>query len=380
MHFKEKSLRKSVVFSIFFYFLILHLQAQRDTFYVAQFSGSGQTTGNNWVATGRNACMGDGFEFFGTRNGVFELTNFDGDNGNGCPSGIALGDQPGANNSTWIATVDISQFCDVEFTVSLSGAGNFENTSGIGRDGLVIDYQSLGSDNIGGSGDIIGNLSNSSLTYSNGVINGETLIITITFGTQSSDESIFINRVQISGQPILSCPSCSVVSDDYNIPNTISNTQTVRVRKNIFATQLIESTADVTFTAGTSINLQPGFKVQNGAIFHAFIGSCTLPNFKQVETRNAPSTLVNQDKLQVQISPNPLQNDVNIQLYLPESSNVTSVITDLNGRTLHVREDLDVRQGWQQIKFEVGNLPPGIYFSMVRANDQQVIQPIVVIK
>jgi len=179
--------------------IFVSLQAQRTEFYRAIFAGTGATSGNSWTATGRNACVGDGGDFFGTQGGRFVLNNFDGDAGVGCPNGISIGEFSAANNSTWTATVDISQYANVGFLIAISTDGVLEN-NGTGRDGLRISYTVSGG--VGGGGQTFNLTGNGfSTIYGNDEpICGNTLTITVTFGTQAADESIFIDAVAVDGE------------------------------------------------------------------------------------------------------------------------------------------------------------------------------------
>jgi len=95
----------------------------QDIIYDAIFSGNGSrsgraegTIGGNWVATGQNGCTNDGKEFFGTRDGRFEITNFD---GSGCG---ANGQEGGANNSEWRSSlINIRNYVNISVSIELSG-------------------------------------------------------------------------------------------------------------------------------------------------------------------------------------------------------------------------------------------------------------------
>ncbi|NJL76865.1 MAG: hypothetical protein HC892_19450 [Saprospiraceae bacterium] len=180
---------------------ITALATQAQTLiYKANFSGNGATSGNNWVATPRNACTNDGDEFFGTRGGAFVMNNYDGDAGVGCPNGVSIGEFAGANNSTWVATIDISQYKNVNLSVAITSAGNLDNT-GTGRDALIIRYNVNGG--VGGGSSRAYNLQGSGFAtvYRNDEpICGNTLTITVTFGTQAQDEFLFINDVTVEGE------------------------------------------------------------------------------------------------------------------------------------------------------------------------------------
>ncbi len=59
-----------------------------------------------------------------------------------------------------------------------------------------------------------------------------------------------------------------------NQNSTFSTPVTYRAGQTIEADSLIKSGADITFQAGASIELLPGFQVERGAVFKAQIGGC----------------------------------------------------------------------------------------------------------
>lgn len=168
------------------------VQGQRQDIYNAQFNGIGNTSGNGWIAIGRNGCPGG---FFGTSGGSFELTDYEG-------SGCCDGQQGGANDSELNVTgVDISNFVDVEVTVIIStNGGNFESGSScLGGDLLLISHNTGGGN--GSSGGNNFNLNAGSNTYVASGICGRILNVNIRFGTQAVSESIFIDTIIITGIP-----------------------------------------------------------------------------------------------------------------------------------------------------------------------------------
>ena len=169
---------------VLFTFSPVYLSAQQ-LIYRADFSGVGRTTGNGWTSRFTDGCNDGGF--FGTDNGQFRLTDME---GQGCL---------GNNQNVWIAVVDISNFSNVEFLVSASGEGNpFED---VGQDGedlfeieVSVDGDRVYSDNLNLGGQFF-----ESDDFEDGGFCGEELEIFITFGTQSPDESLFIDLVEVFG-------------------------------------------------------------------------------------------------------------------------------------------------------------------------------------
>ncbi|MEM6698452.1 MAG: hypothetical protein AAF599_08650, partial [Bacteroidota bacterium] len=186
-----------------------YLPAQ-DIVYDAVFSGSGSrsgraegTIGGNWIATGQNGCTNDGDEFFGTRNGSFEITNFD---GSGCSSD---GQEGGANNSEWRSgLINIRNYVNISVNIEVSGiaGGNGFDSNPIncsGPQGSCIDKLTAlvtvdGETYFSRSFPLSGGSVNFTFSEPQGIC-GNQMLIRIRGGTQDPDESLFIDRVLVTG-------------------------------------------------------------------------------------------------------------------------------------------------------------------------------------
>jgi len=165
-----------------------------------------------------------------------------------------------------------------------------------------------------------------------------------------------------------------------NVPGTLSITENYHAGTTLSSDAVVTSSASILYTAGTSIQLQTDFEVQNGAYFHAFIANCTFSSINEVENRvteELTSKVTELRELQVKVFPNPFNRETNIKFFLPDSDDIQLIITDLNGRILKVKES-NAQKGWQQTNFDAGNLPSGNYMLIVRSNGQQVTKQLVV--
>jgi hypothetical protein len=85
------------------------------------------------------------------------------------------------------------------------------------------------------------------------------------------------NTININMQPyggfmmVLKRAACQTT---HNIRSQITNNIKYEASENIQATNIISSTANVTYDAAKSILLTTGFQTQQGAIFKAYIDGC----------------------------------------------------------------------------------------------------------
>lgn len=205
-------------------------------------------------------------------------------------------------------------------------------------------------------------------------------------GSSYTDATLFTNVIHTQGannghgKLVISftnpCPSTLSLND------TISDTQSYQAADSITAQQVLTSTADVDYQAGTIIVLKSGFQASSGSNFRAFINSCgstarinynegadssSEEIFNEEFVSPIPNTL--EDKGLV-CYPNPFTQHTTIEYTLREDSPVTLQISDITGRL--VRQLLDEKQakGVHQVTFDARNLPAGLYLGKLRVGDE----------
>ncbi len=111
---------------------------------------------------------------------------------------------------------------------------------------------------------------NGSLAAFNGEDPNGTWTLTIQDTYENDGGSLNAWAIEICTEPIpINCTENMVISDTYN-----NETVLREVSNNITATEIITGTADVKYSAGVDIDLLPGFSVDAGAQFHAYILGC----------------------------------------------------------------------------------------------------------
>lgn len=175
-----------------------------------------------------------------------------------------------------------------------------------------------------------------------------------------------------------------LILDDY--VNAISSISTSLLN---CGTIISTSNHSVSFKAGTFIQLNPGFHAESGCHFTAYINQCTITNYKpagpvneqslynSVETQNKTSVQVN--LMEVAVSPNPFNEELNINLNLSEGNEATIQLFDMLGKETNVPSFTDnFDAGINQIKLNTSQLNKGIYLLVVKCNNQ--IQTLKVVK
>ncbi|MEM8523854.1 MAG: transporter substrate-binding domain-containing protein [Bacteroidota bacterium] len=176
--------------------------------YDAVFEGIGEVSGKasgakggTWIATSKKGCDKDGNEFFGTRDGKFEITNYE---GSGCDNATKRG---GANDNEWSSgTINVREYSNINVRVQLSGKaakGGFESNPKVCPPmGACVDQISVF---VSLDGETFSKVYHTeenefSTTFEEAQnLCGQNLLIRVEGGTQASNESFFIDRVVVTG-------------------------------------------------------------------------------------------------------------------------------------------------------------------------------------
>ena len=164
--------------------------------------------------------------------------------------------------------------------------------------------------------------------------------------------------------------SSSVAAQTYASQLTISQAVTARAlskqkaAQTIVARNVIGQKAMATYTAGQSIQLQPGFTAQAGSVFTASIG----PTSTSHRTAEAGGEL----SFSVRAYPNPFRQTTLIEYVLPQAGQVAFTLTDEQGRILRQEIEASPRQaGLQEVSLTADTLMDGVYFYQIQVNGQQ---------
>lgn len=185
--------------------------------------------------------------------------------------------------------------------------------------------------------------------------------------------------------------------DNIDAPNFVGTA------KNIKASNVIKSTADVTYKAAQSVELLPdasggnntiGFETEPGAKFLAYIDpSCgagvNLPLLYQaqslIRTNKAAALPVPSQKTDVEkrnelaVYPNPVHDELNVRFSLESSSKVTFTLYDASGKEVLRQESSQNFPAGEFMKtLYVKGLPGGVYILYVETATQKTGKKIII--
>jgi hypothetical protein len=151
--------------------------------------------------------------------------------------------------------------------------------------------------------------------------------------------------------------ACSSMENELDIPEIALQSQTIASKRKIRSRGKINSGSKVSFLAGESITLGPGFKVAQGAEFSARIQDCTNinsePNILFKSSNQKESSINEYSKLN--IYPNPFTSYINIEMQ--ETAFLEIGIYDIQGRLVEKIK----RDGLQTLRIDLNALDAGVY-------------------
>lgn len=158
----------------------------------------------------------------------------------------------------------------------------------------------------------------------------------------------------------IGCPENRNITQTIS-PGTEAGNITYSASNSITATNKIESGSDVVYTATNSTTLSPGFKVEQGAVFNAYIGGCSSTgslksaNISQDDNNvdssedntfsiKLDSSTINQKTQNVKVYPNPNKGSFTTEILRAENNPYTLEIYNSNGVLVYKAQHLNTNK------------------------------------
>ncbi|PHN05232.1 T9SS type A sorting domain-containing protein [Flavilitoribacter nigricans] len=141
----------------------------------------------------------------------------------------------------------------------------------------------------------------------------------------------------------------------------------------------------VTFIAGKTIRLLPGFQAPAGSVLRAYILECeppapvlNAPETGTLSVAETPSGIV-PGKATLTAYPNPGRQHIQLQYFLPQATDLQLLITDPNGTVIrNLHNDIARGEGSHTTALDVTALPAGIYYVHLVTGHEKITTRIVV--
>lgn len=162
------------------------------------------------------------------------------------------------------------------------------------------------------------------------------------------------------------------VSTIYNASETISSSSIVKIN------------SVVSYIAGSSILLVPGFEANIGSEFRALILDCT-PNFNlndppsiSIVNKSGPNTQVS-EITSLGINPNPASDQITINFSLTKEQSIKLGIYDTTGRLLNLMDKGNLVKGNYSETLSSLELKSGTYYVTLFTEESTETQPLIII-
>lgn len=183
------------------------------------------------------------------------------------------------------------------------------------------------------------------------------------------------------------------MSNEMAIDGALENEGTIptdiyQVTTTINSEGIITTGSAVTFIAGESITLNPGFYVEAGSIFSAKIEACEstdgyIENTEVISRQTLQNQLTKMDKEKVvfSVAPNPFQAETQLNFKLPKETKVAIHLFDQSGKLIQELVAPQVlAEGEHQITLTQADLQSGLFYAILQTPEQRMVQKIVLIK
>lgn len=154
-----------------------------------------------------------------------------------------------------------------------------------------------------------------------------------------------------------------------------------KAKKVVNSESIVPTTKDITFTAGNSIVLLPGFEIENDAVFTAKIEDCVQAAFVTNQQNEANQREVSYDKNVTDFAADTTENDKLKQIIfrLNEPADVKLVLKDKSERVVTTLIDHFYQTLGTQMKYlPTQRLPKGLYWIELIVNETVLREQLVV--
>jgi hypothetical protein len=167
--------------------------------------------------------------------------------------------------------------------------------------------------------------------------------------------------------------------------STISTSYFWETRGDITSESMLVSPANISYRAGNTITLLPGFSVATNCTFHAFIHDCDGTSNSFLQRQGGPIDDSEEEKdimeeAEVSIFPNPSTGQFSVMLLTAEEEAEAEMqnisVFDING---HLVADYNMK-GVHNFQLDLKEQPAGIYLVRVTTNEKVYTEKIIIFK
>ena len=182
------------------------------------------------------------------------------------------------------------------------------------------------------------------------------------------------------------CEEAGLCPENNTVTSDLGEQSTINAQKHLVTSGTVQINGVVTFKAGESITLTPGFHATYGSTFSVLIESCTPVGSRIIKEDNLPdfNTISEQtvlDKLDLKVMPNPFRGSTKIEYQLSKTLPILIQVMDVNGKVVKVLANNSTQvAGTHQIHLNGSQLQTGVYYISLITSESMVSKKVVLMQ
>jgi len=182
------------------------------------------------------------------------------------------------------------------------------------------------------------------------------------------------------------CEEASLCPENSTVTSNSLTQSNLHAQKNLVTAGSVIIRNEMTFKAGESVLLKPGFHATNGSDFTAMIENCTSTGssldkeevvISSKVSNNLPPVLIRELK----VMPNPFRDITTIQYQLSKSMPVLIQLMDVSGRVVQIIDDSSLQPaGKNEVTLNASDLGAGMYYVFLVTPETMVSQKVILLR
>ncbi len=182
------------------------------------------------------------------------------------------------------------------------------------------------------------------------------------------------------------CEEAGLCPENNTVTSNLSGQSTLNAQKDLVTSGTVIVEGTVTFKAGESITLQPGFHATYGSSFSVIVEGCTpvgsrlinISNSSKITTplNSKPSSIID-----LKVMPNPFRGITKIDYQLSKDMPVLIQVINVHGKVVQVLENNTTKSaGWNEVHFNGQDLQAGMYYVFLVTAEEMVSRKVILMK
>ncbi len=182
------------------------------------------------------------------------------------------------------------------------------------------------------------------------------------------------------------CEEVGLCPETNTVTSNLAGQTNFNAQKDLVTSGSVIIEDAVTFKAGESITLTPGFHATYGSTFSVVIEGCTpvgnrITHESDFPAFNTPSKQLGLDQLDLKVMPNPFSGTTKIEYQLAIAMPVLVQVMDVNGRIVKILANNSTQAaGMHQLFLDGSQLQTGVYYISLMTPEKMVSKKVILMQ